>query len=309
MKTINTVSLIGLGAIGATFVSAMPEGFLRGNLRVIAGGARAERLRRNGVTVNGRVIRVNVSEAGELTEPSDLVVFATKANALLQAMEDARHHVGNGTIILSLLNGISSEELLAERFGSEKVLYSYCVGTDATRAGDEVRCSAFMTIPFGESTNNIGEYSEKVRATADFFDRVGQKYEIPEDMLRSQWWKWMMNMGVNQTLALLRRPYSALTRRDLAWSIARDAMLEAVKIAKLEGVALDEADPERVLAVLDRIDPEGKPSTLQDIEALRTTEVEIFSGSLLKMAEKHGIQLPVNAMLYRLIKAGEQEYE
>ncbi|MDR3209138.1 MAG: ketopantoate reductase family protein [Oscillospiraceae bacterium] len=305
MKTINTVALIGLGAIGCAFMAEVSKTVPDADLRVVAGGERARRLRESGVRVNGKTYKFRVAEAGE-TYGADLLILAVKAGALERAMEDARGCVGPDTVILSFLNGITSEETLAARFGRGKVLYSYCVGTDATRVGDAVTYATMFSVPFGEAANVPGAYSENVLAVRDFFERVGVRFEIPEDMKKSLWWKYMLNMGVNQTLAVLRQPYSALQRGGFAREIARDTMLEAVEVANREGVALTSADAERAFEVVRGIDPNGKPSTLQDVEAGRRTEIEMFSGDLLRMAARHGLTLPVNDMLYRLIKAGEE---
>ena len=51
MKEIKTVALVGLGAIGAYFADRL-QPVLGDDLRVIAGGARAERIRREGLVIN-----------------------------------------------------------------------------------------------------------------------------------------------------------------------------------------------------------------------------------------------------------------
>ena len=53
MKEIKTVALVGLGAIGAYFADRL-QPVLGDDLRVIAGGARAERIHREGLVINGR---------------------------------------------------------------------------------------------------------------------------------------------------------------------------------------------------------------------------------------------------------------
>ncbi|MDR0862807.1 MAG: ketopantoate reductase family protein [Oscillospiraceae bacterium] len=306
MREIERVSIIGLGAIGAAFAAEarVPEG----TLRVIAGGARGEKLRRDGMEINGRRRRFTVVDPSETVEPADLLIIAVKFGQLAQAIEDSRNHVGDDTVILSVLNGISSEEVVGRAFGREKLLYSYCVGTDAMNNGDSRTYSAVYTIPFGEAKNTPGAYSENVLRVQRFFERANIKHEIPEDMLKSMWWKFMMNMGVNQSLAVTRQPYRALQHKGRVYALARDTMLEAVAVAQREGIALEPEDAERAFAVIGTISPDGKPSTLQDIEAKRPTEIEIFSGDLLRLAEKHGMSLPVNEVLYRAIKGIEQEY-
>ena len=76
MKEIKTVALVGLGAIGAYFADRL-QPVLGDDLRVIAGGARAERIRREGLVINGKQEYYHVVEPGE-GEPADLVIFATK---------------------------------------------------------------------------------------------------------------------------------------------------------------------------------------------------------------------------------------
>ena len=92
MKEIKTVALVGLGAIGAYFADRL-QPVLGDDLRVIAGGARAERIHREGLVINGKQEYYHVVEPGE-GEPADLVIFATKMSGLQQAIEDVRAQIG-----------------------------------------------------------------------------------------------------------------------------------------------------------------------------------------------------------------------
>ena len=122
MKEIKTVALVGLGAIGAYFADRL-QPMLGDDLRVIAGGARAERIRREGLVINGKQEYYHVVEPGE-GEPADLVIFATKMSGLQQAIEDVRAQIGPETLILSPLNGVESEEVVAKTYGWENIVYS-----------------------------------------------------------------------------------------------------------------------------------------------------------------------------------------
>jgi 2-dehydropantoate 2-reductase len=306
MKKIETVSIIGLGAIGAAFLAEASPNMEYSDLRVIAGGTRGAKLRADGIAVNGEVLRPRIIDPDEDAGVSDLLIFAVKFGQLADAIENARRFVGERTVILSLLNGISSENIIGERFGADKLLYSYAVGTDAGNTGSARSYTRMFTIPFGEKTNTPGQYSENVLAVDEFLSRVGIPHEVPEDMLKSLWWKYMMNMGVNQSLGVTRLPYRAIQRGGIVRKLARDIMLEAITVANAEGVTLTETDADAALAVIDTIGAEGKPSTLQDIEARRVTEIEIFSGDLLRLGKKHGLALPINETLYTIIKGIEE---
>lgn len=124
MRQIDTVALIGLGAMGAYFAPRLYEEFGE-KFRVIAGGDRKKRLEENGIVINGARRYFPVVDPKECGEPADLVIIAVKGYGLDQAIEDIRNQVGENTVILSVLNGVDSEQRVIEAYGEDKVLYSY----------------------------------------------------------------------------------------------------------------------------------------------------------------------------------------
>lgn len=306
-KKIETVALIGLGAMGCSYLGKISETVPMENIQVIAEGARAERYRRDGIGLNGRRLHFPVVEPHE-ARPADLLIFTVKFNQLEDAVQAARGAVGPDTIVISLLNGITSEEVIASVYGKEHVLYSIGFGIDATRVGDDTTVTVYGRIPFGMARNEPGKYDERVVVLKEFFDRVGLASEVPEDMLLSLWHKFMMNVGVNQTSAVLECQYGVLQREGEARSIVESAMQEAVALSAYEGVALTQSNVDCGLEVLNTLSPTGKCSMLQDIEARRETEVDIFGGTVVELGKKHNVPTPVNDMLYRIIKAKEEMF-
>ena len=124
MQKIKKISLIGLGAMGVFFAprlaAAYPEGF-----RVIADGERKRRLEEKGVIVNGVNYKFPIITPEEKGDPADLILIGVKGYGLDQAIEDIRNQVGEETLIISLLNGVDSEEKLVKSFGEKHVLYGY----------------------------------------------------------------------------------------------------------------------------------------------------------------------------------------
>ena len=124
MKDIKKVTLIGLGAMGVFFAPRISEK-LGADFRILADGARKERLERKGVTVNTINYRFPIITPDVEGDPADLVIIAVKGYDLEQAIKDIRNQVGKDTIILSVLNGVESEKQVAAVYGEEHVLYSY----------------------------------------------------------------------------------------------------------------------------------------------------------------------------------------
>jgi 2-dehydropantoate 2-reductase len=303
MTEIKNVCLSGLGAIGSLYGGLLHDAS-PGVLRVIADRTRIERYRTEGVTINGRPYEFRYVEPGAGGEPAELILIAVKQHHLSQAMADIRGFVGKDTVIVSLLNGIASEGILADAFGEEKILYAFVVGTDAVREGTHTRYRNPGKIVFGEKSNKT--VTPRVAAVRSLFERAGITCTVPEDMLREQWWKFMLNVGVNQVSAVLGAPYGAFAAIPEVRELLRDASAEAVLIAKKSGILLSEKDIDEALRVIGTLTPEGKTSMLQDMEAGRKTEVEIFAGTVIELGERYGVETPVNRTLFRAIRARER---
>ncbi|HEX2944527.1 MAG TPA: ketopantoate reductase family protein [Clostridia bacterium] len=301
-KKVRNVHLIGLGAIGGAYAGRIVEKYPE-SLQVIVDSQRRERYGRDGVTINGEKVDFTYAVPGEHDVKSDLIIIAVKQHHLALAIEEIRSFVGPDTIILSLLNGIVSEEVLGREFGPEKMLYSFCVGTDAVRKGTDIHYTNMGKIVMGDKDD---PGSAKLAAVKEFFDISGVPYSVPEDIMRELWWKFMLNVGINQVSAVLKAPYGAFTREGEARELMISASREVIAIAGKAGVNLTENDIQDYLKVIATLSPEGKTSMCQDVEAGRKTEVEIFSGTVIELGNKYGVPTPVNNVLFRLLRAIEQ---
>lgn len=307
MNRIETVALIGLGAIGASYLAQMSEKIPMEHIRAIASGDRARRYRDHGVFVNERQYFFPVCEPGEETGPADLLIFSVKHKDLGQAIADAKNQIGRDTIILSLLNGITSEREISDVCGAAHILPSTVIKIAATRTGDRTVNSKLGVIQFGDASGEGGR-SEDVRLVAEFFDRTGIAYEIHEDMKRTLWQKFMLNVGINQTSAILRFPYGLMQTVGAARAVAFAAMEEVVSLAAFEGAELTSDDVSDALTRIETFPPDGKTSMLQDVESRRPTEAGILGEAVSELGVRHGVPTPVNKTLSRLIRAIEESY-
>ena len=300
---IERVLICGAGAVGSTFADRLqsldPE-----CVTIIAAGERRDRLAREGLTVNGRRFAVRCLEPGEYASAADLLLVGVKQHHLEAAIADVRPFVGERTILISLLNGIASEELLSRAFGGEKVLPAFMVANDVVREGTNTTYTSMGRLVFGAAANDPAD--PRVLAVKDLLDRAGIAYEVPPDILHAQWWKFMINVGVNQVSAVLRVPYRAFTEIPEVRSLTGQAAMEVVALSQREGIHLVPGDIDRMFTTLAGLAPEGKTSMLQDVEAGRKTEVEIFAGTVVELGRRHGVPTPVNSVLGTLIAARER---
>lgn len=292
MKEIKRVTLIGLGAMGVFFAPRL-SGYLGENFKIMADGKRKDRLEQKGVTVNGTNYRFPIIMPEADCGPADLVIIAVKGYDLEQAIRDIKNQVGKDTIILSVLNGVDSEKQVAAVYGEDHLLYSYMRISIVMRDGKTEFDPKKGLIHFGDLKNDPENLSENVLAVKNLFDACDIDYKIDPDMLRGIWFKFMCNVGENMTCAMLQVPFGAFQKSEHANFFRRAAMWEVIRVANKLGIALDQSDIDRQEHTLSRIPYGNKPSTLQDLEDGKRTEVDMFAGTVVELGKSLGVETPV----------------
>lgn len=303
VEEIKNVAVLGAGAMGAFYASKFFDA-PRFSTVLVARDARYDRLRADGLIVNGKHYSVPVVHPDEPAFPADLIIVALKNHNLPEAIHDLEKLVGSQTTFISVMNGLDSEEYLGSVYGMDKVLYAIAVAIDAVREGNSVTYTNPGKIYFGDSNNS--HPSERARRVQAAFERAGIVSEIPADMIRMLWWKFMVNVGVNQASAVMRAPYGVFQSSPDARALMETLMREVIVLAQRVGVNLREQDLDEWHGVLKTLSPKGKTSMLQDIEAGRKTEVDIFAGKVVELGRSHGIPTPVNQALLSIVHVLEQ---
>lgn len=271
---------------------------------LIAKGERFDRLSKDGLVINGKPYLIPVIAPEQGTELVDLIIVTLKQHHLDEALKGLDNLVGDDTIFVSFMNGLDSEEVIGSIYCMDKVLYGISVGIDAMRQGNQVTFTKPGKHYFGRLNNN--ELDPRVRRVQKAFERAGIVYETPEDMLRIMWWKFMINVGMNQASAVMRAPYRVFQEQKSAQELMEALMREVIKLARAMDINLSEDDMDNWYGFLHSLSPKGKTSMLQDIEAGRKTELEIFGEKVVELGEKHGVPTPVNKTLVAIIKTLEQ---
>lgn len=296
MSALIHTALIGAGGVGAVYAQRLHRALGAEHFCVLAQGERLARYRREGLFVNGERLAASFCAPQALTSPLDCLLIAVKSTALEETIEQIAPCVSPHTLIVSLLNGITSETTLQRRFSRAQVPYAFCVGIDTLHQGNHIDYLSPGRIVFGDTPGGVPE--ERLHALARLFTQAGIPFTHAADIRHEQMWKWMLNCAVNQLCAVMRMPYGALKHyaplRDLARAVCREAAAVSARL----GTPLDEADVQRVLDTIDTLSDTGQPSMLQDVLAGRPTEVDLFSGAVISLGEQAGVPTPLARMLY-----------
>lgn len=303
---IKTVSIIGLGALGILFGNRLSKRMQKADLRIIADEDRIKKYASNNVYCNGEACEFNYMTPEQVCEPADLVIFTVKYDGLNDAIKAMKNQIGEKTIILYALNGITSEAVIGKVYGMDKILYCVAQGMDAVKVGNKLNYEHMGMLCFGDGEPGI--ISSKVKAVAEFFEKMEVPHEAVTDMNKRLWGKFMLNVGVNQTVAVYESNYGEIQKEGQARDTMISAMKEVMALSEKKGINLTEDDLNYWLKVLSTLSPAGKPSMRQDLEARRLSEVELFSGTVIKMGKEYNIPTPVNQELYDKIKLIESKY-
>lgn len=299
MRDIKNVLICGLGAIGSIYADKIQK-FNPDSLRVLVDEERFERYSSNPIIFNGNELHFNYILPNDDNFKADLVIIATKYDGLSDVIKNMKNFIQSDTVILALLNGVTSEKIIAETYGREKLLYSYFIGHSAVRTGRNVIHDDVNTIVYGsENTADI----ENVQRVKKYFDSVGINYKIPDDIMHSLWLKYMLNVSANQSTAILRLTFGEMLANEKCMDFAINIMKEVQKIAKAEGVKNTDIMIDETIAHLHTMIPDGKTSMLQDVEAGRKTEVDMFAGTVIELGLKHNIQTPYNQIIKEILDA------
>jgi len=304
MKEIKTVAIVGMGALGILFGSRMAEQIGFENVSYVMDEARCLRSRGKAVYCNDQPLFFNCLTPEE-AKPADLVVVAVKYTGLEAALDVMAGCVGEDTVIISVLNGISSEEIIARRYGWDRVLYSVAVGMDAMRFGDRLTYTKMGMLALGTDRPEMKGQLERLTR---FFDRAQVPYQVDEDILHRLWGKFMLNVGVNQTCMVFSCTFSDVWREGKERQTMLGAMEEVIAVAGAKGITLTGADLEEYDRLIRTLAPNGTPSMGQDRINRRPSEVEMFAGTIIAMGREHNVPTPVNQWLYEQVKEIEAQY-
>ncbi len=304
---IKKITIVGMGALGVMYGDFFTRMLGKECIEFVANQERINAFKEEGIFCNGRSCSFTLVDEEETDRPADLLIFAVKATGLEAAIQTVRNRVSKNTIIMSLLNGISSEEIIGKAYGKEKVVHCVVQGMDATKTKNKVTYSQFGQFCIGIAEES-DDKKQKLQAVVDLFNKMEMPYTLEKDIIRRMWSKFMVNVGVNQAVMIYEGTYGTVQKPGEARDLMQNAMKEVIILAQKEKVNVTQEDFDGYIKLIDGMNPNGMPSMRQDGLAHRKSEVEIFAGTVIALANRHRIDVPVNKKIYELVMKMESEW-
>lgn len=299
---IKTVAILGAGAIGSYFIEGLRDKCGE-NLWIIAEGERKERLQKNGIVINGETIPLHVKTPEE-AHGVDLLIVCVKYGALSDCIPMVKQIVDEHTICLSPLNGVESEEIIGKEIGMEHMVYSL-MKIAAERDGNAIRYNPEKTLGFYYGDIEKNNEKEEIQAIAALLSGTRVRFTLSEDIARDIWFKYALNISRNLPQAMIDCGYGAYENSEYVDAISKKLREEVVAVAAAKGI--DISDDSASVGNNNLVHPTARFSTLQDLNAKRHTEIDMFSGAMVRMGKECNVPTPFNEFVFYVIKALEEK--
>jgi 2-dehydropantoate 2-reductase len=295
------IAVVGSGAIGSYYGAKLAHSgsdvhfLMRGDL---------SQVRRDGIFVRGEGENFQVKEIhcyNSTTEigPCDLVLIAVKTTSNAEIVDLIPPLLHERTMLLTLQNGLGSDEFLAKRFGAERILGALCYISLNHVSRTEIERFAYGRIVLGEFERRV---QPRTREVAAEFERGGVECQLTDDLALEQWRKLVWNIPFNGLSVLARRDFGGILADEFLRKAALDLMHEIILAANACGLLLPADAADEQIRRTEAIRP-NRPSTLLDFEAGRPMEIESIWGEPLRRARAAAAATPRLEIVYALLKS------
>jgi 2-dehydropantoate 2-reductase len=306
-RVIDRVSVVGAGVIGSLYAAHLAR--VRDVWVLTRRPEHAEALNADGLRVSGRhefTTRLNATADPAELPDFDLGIVATKATEVDAAGARLAGRFPDA-VLMTVQNGLGAEEIL-RRHGDWRLISAVTFMSGTRHADTHVEYIL-------DTETWLGPYRDTPYEVVDEVARLivdsGLRARALPDLRPAQWSKLIFNATVNSVAALTGLPhdfhFAERDRLEHLGHLVHDLIAEGKAVADAAGIELHE-DPWEMNVLATRRGSRHYPSMLEDVEARRPTEVDHITGALVREAERLGLAVPLQAALYRLVKAKEASW-
>ncbi len=295
------IAVMGSGAVGGYFGARLAAA--GHELIFIARGHHLQAMRRSGLRIDSPNENLQVERAVFTDRPdeltgADLVLFCVKSYDTETAAKALAPLIGDGTMILSLQNGVDNAEKLASLWGEQRTLAGVVyIGAQLDSPG-VIRHSNGGKIIFGRLDGAVGAAADLIEQT---LSAAGITCAISANIQTVQWAKLLWNAPFCAISCLTGANVKQIVESETLTQLAVDCMVEVQAAARARAVELARSLVDETIAFSRGLGA-FKPSMLQDLEARKPLEYEAFNGIVVKLLRQAGETAPINQSFYALLQ-------
>jgi 2-dehydropantoate 2-reductase len=301
------IAVMGAGGIGGYFGARLAAA--GHDVAFIARGAHLEAMRAHGLQVKSALGDLHLKDVVATDDPASLapveiVLFAVKLWDVEAAGEMCRPLLKPGSGIVALQNGVDAEERLSDLLGAAHVIAGTAQISALIKAPGVIsHRGAFASMQFGELDN---ARSARVEALLAACRDAAIEAEIPDDIRRAKWQKFILLAPFAGMTAVTRKPIGAVRGDPDTRAMFRAAIAEAVAVARASGVGFSDKAPDKILAICDGFPPAMTASMAEDLARGNRLELPWLTGAIVRIGREKGVPTPVNAFINTALKLWQE---
>lgn len=289
------IIILGAGGIGSLIGALLSK---ENDVLLVGRKEHVDKINRDGLEIEGVIkgnFKVKAAEKIENIEENTLIVLTTKTFGIESSLKEIKHLIKKDTIILSLQNGLGTEDLIKSIVDCKVIRGITTMGTTFLEAGNVI-CSNIGNIYLEDS-----DFSGKIN---DVLNKVGLNSEVSGNMKERMWLKLMVNCVMNPLTAVFQVKNGAIERVP---ELVKSIINEVILVAEKEGLNFNSEEIFNTVMKAIKNSAENKSSMLQDILKGKKTEIDFLNGKVVELGKKHNVKTPVNEMLVSMVKFLEKQ--
>ena len=307
------IAIIGTGGVGGYYGGLLAR--TGEDVTFVARGEQYQALKQNGLSVRSvdsdfKISPVKVIDSVTDLESPDLILITTKtydrdnvAQQLSRVVKDS------STIIISLQNGIDNDLQIKKLLPVAKIYpgLTYIISARTAPAVIE-QTAGPRTILFGERNN---PENTELKIIEGVMRKAGIRASACADIDRELWTKFLWITTFAGMTALCRSSIGLIVKDEAAFALYIKCLDEGISVARAEGFIFSAEDRQKIIDKSEQyknVGSDSKSSLLIDMENKRSTEIEALNGAIVRLAIKHGLQVPVHEAIYNSVRISSLAY-
>ncbi len=302
------IGVIGIGPAGGILAAHLAN---KGHNIVLVDifKSHMDEIKKNGLRItNYRDLSVNFSKENicysidELKNRDvDTLFIAVKASLLTQVLLEIRSLSKPDMTLISLQNGLDTEDLISEFFGKENTL-RIVVNFAGNILGNGIISMSFFNAP-----NYIGVLTpsaeEKAKKLAEIITDAGLETVFTPEIKKYEWEKSILNT-MSPVCVVTRKTMKEILEFKETRKIVEEIMREGIDVARAKGINFKPGFFDYCMGYLDKAG-HHKVSMQADIEKGTPSEIEFLNGKIAEYGKIEGISTPYNSIFTSLIRVIE----
>jgi 2-dehydropantoate 2-reductase len=295
-------AIIGTGAVGGYYGGLLQKAGFDVHFLLHSD---CEFVKQNGLTVESVNGDFRLPEVSAYNDPKqmprcDVAIISLKTTANRILKDVLPRVIQEGGIVLTLQNGLGSEEEVASIVGSERVIGGLCFLCSNKIGPGHIRHVDYGLITLGEyrADGKPGGITPRLERLGTAMKSAGIEIQLIEDLPLARWKKLVWNVPFNGLTVVKNCLTDELMRNPKTKALCRRLMDEVATAAAACARPIDPAFIDKMMEHTEQMVPYA-PSMRLDFDRGNPMEIESIYGNPIRAAKAAGVEMPETEKLYR----------